>query len=93
MAQSVLLTAHAWQGKLFKCSLFGNTFAYHWFFCRLGEVCSHIAAILFKVEACVRLGYTSVACTSRPCEWNQAFLKKVCTFYLTRYDGKGNFYC
>ena len=44
---------------------------------RLGEVCSHVAAVLFKVEAIVRLGYTGVACTSRPCEWNQAFSKKV----------------
>ena len=44
---------------------------------RLGEVCSHIAAVLFKVETIVRLGYTTVPCTSRPCEWNQAFSKKV----------------
>ena len=47
------------------------------FYTRLGEVCFHVAAVLFKVEAVVRLGYTSVVCTSRPCEWNQAFSKKV----------------
>ena len=44
---------------------------------RLGEVCSHIAAVLFKVEAIVRLGYTTVPCTSRPWKWNQTFSKKV----------------
>ena len=49
---------------------------------RLGEGCSHVAAILFKVEAAVRNGYTV-------CEWNQVFSKKVranflfgLTFYL-----------
>ena len=35
-----------------------------------------IAAVLFKVEEIVHLGHTSVPCTSRPCEWNQAFSKK-----------------
>ena len=49
----------------------------HAYIFRLGEVCSHVAALLFKVEACVRLGYTNPACTSTPCEWNQAFSKKV----------------
>ena len=48
----------------------------------LGETCSHIAALLFKVEACVRLGYTNLACTSRPCTWNQAFSKKVSTSFM-----------
>ncbi|XP_061190608.1 uncharacterized protein LOC133198543 [Saccostrea echinata] len=43
----------------------------------LEEVCSHVAAILFKVEASVRLGYNKVACTSMPCTWNQNFTKKV----------------
>ncbi len=36
-----------------------------------------MAAVLFKVEAAVRLGYTSVACTSKPCEWNNYFVKDV----------------
>jgi len=48
---------------------------------RLGEVCSHAAAILFKMEACARLGYNKVACTSQPCQWNQNFTKKVCFEY------------
>ena len=37
--------------------------------CSLGEGCSHVAAILFKVEFAVRNGYTSV--TSQECFWNQ----------------------
>ena len=48
-------------------------------FYRLGEVCSHVAALLFKVEACNRLGIATLTCTSLPCVWNQAFSKKVCT--------------
>ena len=43
----------------------------------MGESCSHIGALLFKVEAAVRLGYTSVACTSQPCKWNSDFVKKI----------------
>lgn len=47
------------------------------FFCSLGECCSHIAALLFKVEAAVRLGITNLACTDKPCEWNNFFSTKV----------------
>ena len=36
---------------------------------RLGKGCSHVAAVLFKVECAVRLGYTSS--TSQLCAWNQ----------------------
>ena len=43
--------------------------------CRLGEGCSHIAAVMFKVDCAVRLGHTSV--TSQPCKWNDVFCKKV----------------
>lgn len=42
---------------------------------RLGEGCSHMAAILFKVETAVRNGYTST--TSSLCQWNQVFTSKV----------------
>lgn len=45
----------------------------------LGEGCSHTAAIMFKVECAVRLGYTST--TSRPCSWNGMFCRKVTTLY------------
>ena len=43
--------------------------------CRLGEGCSHFAAILFKIEYAVRNGYTSG--TSNLCSWNQVFTTKV----------------
>ncbi|CAC5363254.1 unnamed protein product [Mytilus coruscus] len=33
----------------------------------LSEVCSHVAALLFKIEATGRLGYTRKACTEEPC--------------------------
>lgn len=55
-----------------KCCINNSSFNF-----RLGEVCSHVAAILFKIEASVRLGYNKVACTSMPCLWNQNFTKKV----------------
>ena len=44
---------------------------------RLGESCSHIGALLFKVEMAVRLGYTQIACTDKPCAWNNDFTKKI----------------
>ena len=46
-------------------------------FCfRLGESCSHVAALLFKVGTAVCLWYTRRACTELPCYWND-FVKKV----------------
>lgn len=47
------------------------------FFFRLGGSCSHVGAVLFKLEACVRLGYTRVACTSIACVWNGVSTKTV----------------
>ena len=44
---------------------------------RLGESCSHIGALLFKIEAAVRLGYTHTACTDVACQWNNDFVKKI----------------
>jgi len=43
----------------------------------LGESCSHVAALLFKVEAAVRAGYTQRACTEEACIWNNDFKDKV----------------
>ena len=40
-------------------------------------MCSHVAAILFKVEACNRLELTKQTCTDIPCLWNQTYSKKV----------------
>ncbi|XP_041472362.1 uncharacterized protein LOC121421662 [Lytechinus variegatus] len=43
----------------------------------LGESCSHVSAVLFKVEAAVRLGYTTQACTDVACQWNNRFVSNV----------------
>ena len=43
----------------------------------LGESCSHIAAILFNIEAAVRGGCMSSVCTYDQCQWNACFVKKV----------------
>ena len=40
----------------------------------LGEGCSHVAAIMFKIECTVRLGHTSV--TSQACLWNNTFAER-----------------
>ena len=36
-----------------------------------------MGAVLFKLEACVRLGMAQVACTSKACEWNAVATKNV----------------
>jgi len=43
----------------------------------LGQVCVHIAAVLFKVEAAVKLGFTKRSSTSEACKWNTQFRKEV----------------
>ena len=35
-----------------------------------GELCSHIGAILFEIEAAVRSGYTKNSCTNEACKKN-----------------------
>ena len=40
-------------------------------------MCSHVAAILFKVETACRLGYNNPSCMSEQCVWNQALSVKV----------------
>ncbi|XDV14340.1 hypothetical protein PO909_014611 [Leuciscus waleckii] len=37
----------------------------------LGETYSHVGAVLFKLEASVRLGFNKVACTDLACQWNK----------------------
>ena len=44
---------------------------------RLGESCSHIGALLFKIEAAVRAGFTKRACTEEACKWNNDFMQKI----------------
>lgn len=43
----------------------------------LGESCTHIGALLFKIEAAVRAGFTRRACTEEACQWNNDFKEKV----------------
>lgn len=43
----------------------------------LGEVCSHVAATLFKVEMAVKLGLNKAACTDEACQWNRTFRKQL----------------
>ena len=40
-------------------------------------MCSHVAALLFKIEAAWRLGFDKLSYTSLPCQWNQAFSCKL----------------
>ena len=34
----------------------------------MSQSCNHVAALLFRVEAAVRLGLTNPSCTTKPCE-------------------------
>ena len=43
----------------------------------MGEFCSHVGAVLFKVEMANRLGFTHETCTIRSCAWNNDFVCKV----------------
>lgn len=43
----------------------------------LGESCSHVGALLFKIEAAVRVGVTKKICTEVACQWNNDFIKKI----------------
>ncbi|XP_070561234.1 uncharacterized protein [Ptychodera flava] len=36
----------------------------------LGETCSHVTALLFRVEAANRTGMTNLSCTELKCKWN-----------------------
>ena len=42
---------------------------------RLVSVCSHVAALLFKLQACTKLGLNKVACTSTLCSWKKSCQK------------------
>lgn len=35
----------------------------------MSGTCNHVAAMLFRIEAAVRLGLTNPSCTSKSCEW------------------------
>lgn len=44
---------------------------------RLGEACSHIAALLFKINAASTLGLNTESKTSLKCIWNKFYRKQV----------------
>ena len=44
---------------------------------RLGEVGSHVAALLFKMEITVKMGLTKTSSTSEACKWNASFRKQL----------------
>ncbi|XP_035684496.1 uncharacterized protein LOC118421346 isoform X1 [Branchiostoma floridae] len=46
----------------------------------LGEVCSHVAALLFAVEASRSLQEKRTSCTSRKAVWNKYYKDKVCSY-------------
>ena len=47
------------------------------FLLTLGESCSHIGAILFKIEPAVRLGDNKQVSTDVACKWSNDFVKKI----------------
>ncbi|CAC5403623.1 unnamed protein product [Mytilus coruscus] len=54
---------------------------------KLGEVCSHVGALLFKVEMGVKIGMTKTSSTSTACQWNSKFRKEVTPATVTKiYD-------
>ena len=40
---------------------------------RTGETCSHVGAMLYKLEAAERCGFTRPTPTELPCKWNEMF--------------------
>ena len=44
---------------------------------RQGEVCSHVAAVLFKIETVCRLGLNKPSCTSTSCGWKNWYKENV----------------
>ena len=79
MAKCCQEHAHAWLGWLrvlaflqYNALIIFLFFSYY----SLGEVCSHVAAILFKLEDKQR-ALSQASCMSLPCEWNKAQSKKV----------------
>ena len=47
------------------------------FYLRLGETCSHVAAMLHKIKAAIRVGLTGSKPTELLCEWNETFVRNI----------------
>ena len=56
----------------------------------MSATCNHVAALLFRVEAAVRLGLTNPSCTTKTCEWfpnrKNVQATKVKDLYFSRDD-------
>ena len=39
---------------------------------RLGSACSHVAALLFKLQMCSQMDMNKIASTSKLCAWNRS---------------------
>ena len=48
----------------------------------MSGMCNHAAALLFRVEAAVRLGLTNPSCTTKSCEWLPN--RKKCSTYKSK---------
>ena len=44
---------------------------------RLGETCSHVAAVLYKIETAIQVGLSGSTPTELPCEWNGTFMRNI----------------
>ncbi|KAG8176737.1 hypothetical protein JTE90_003368 [Oedothorax gibbosus] len=51
-----------------------------------GETCSHVAAVLFKIELVVRTGATRQGPTEALCTWNNKFSNNVTSLPMTEID-------
>ena len=47
------------------------------FYLWLGETWSHVAAVLYKIEAAIRVGLTGSRPSELPCEWNEPFVRYI----------------
>ena len=52
------------------------TYIFDIFYPSLGEECSHVVALFFKIEPFVCLSFTNSACTSKPCIWIRHFQRR-----------------
>ena len=57
-----------------------------WCALTLGEACSHVATLLFNLEAACRLGYSNPSRISLLCRLNQSFKTEVQFHYMWRHQ-------
>ena len=54
------------------CHFLANIYSTYFTHFRQGSACTPLAAVLFKLEACVRNNLNKVAVTSMLCRWNRS---------------------